>query len=691
MSDLLRPRPLDRAGLRFPDLDVDAALAALEDEAGEVRPSREDDLRARLARGDAVSPRELFDVLDAEESERLFFELVPEPKVYPPDEVTLRYAVARFGDRLLPFVEKWASWTCPELLGSWGSVVAAATLVVRLDAPEPDVAEAARAWLDAHEEVGVLAAIQYAGGDYEVPVRAREWLAERHARCVEPLVRDALSAGHPHDRTTFPYGSPVATLAWYLRRWGREAVDAACPAGERERLDALLAAQPPVRFYDAFFSDKAKWWPKLDLAGADRAVLERCHLPDHPDLVAMRATLDPEARELAAHAVLDAFIADKAKPMFRFAMAVALGLAPDAMVPRLARQAWAWSRDKNRNHRNLVPHVARYLGGVGSPEAIARLGLMAEGIGTDTHRAAAQLALRFLASETGRSVEDLLASSSADLGLSRGATLSLDFGPRQFSVRFDSEGKAQIVDDQGKPRASLPKPGKKDDPVLAAAAQARFAETREDLKHLLKVEARRLEAALRERRRWTLAALLREAEDPARRLLLGALVFAHEGGTFRIADEGDVCDAADEPVAVTSDVWIAHPLELDAATLDAWKQALSDYELIPPWSQLEREVYEAPALPGRVDLCADWVLHPGSLVGLLSRGWRGDWRSGGLLCGLRHRIDGGFARIEHAEFVAKRAGEYPPEPIGPLYVDAPSIDRLTLSELLRDLGRERLG
>jgi len=114
--------------LRLPELD-DEAIAEFEDNAGEIRPSRSDALLAQLARGEVVDSRVFFDVLDAEESERRFFELAPDGRLTPPDEVTLRYAVARFGDRLLPLLERWAvGGEGTRLLASWGSERAAAAL-----------------------------------------------------------------------------------------------------------------------------------------------------------------------------------------------------------------------------------------------------------------------------------------------------------------------------------------------------------------------------------------------------------------------------------------------------------------------------------------------------------------------------------------------------------------------------------
>jgi len=70
----------------------------------------------------------------------------------------------------------------------------------------------------------------------------------------------------------------------------------------------------------------------------------------------------------------------------------------------------------------------------------------------------------------------------------------------------------------------------------------------------------------------------------------GALV-----GTFRALEDRTLTDAADEPFELpgTGSVGIVHPLELDDETLGAWRTHLADYEVEPPFPQLERPVIRA--------------------------------------------------------------------------------------------------
>lgn len=669
--------------LTLPALDRDAAIRAFRERAPADYPGRRAQLEDWLARGEKVLPRHFFEALDDAESEARFFALDDvAARLFAPDEVTLRYVIARFGARVLPFLDAWAAPGAPELLGAMGSLDAAAAVLRRMGDPDGAVAEEARAWADEHVASAMEAAIRIASARSEEGLALRAWLAERPEAVVAPLVESALDAGTEY----LPHGAPSVTARWYARRFGVAALEAACPAAERARLEAILA---PTR--DAYWLDfevrPAKWWPGA-LGDADRAVLEAGCAPAHPDAIALRARLGPDAARMAS-ALLDAFEEDKAKPMYRFALAAALTLSPDAGPAKLSRLAWSWSRSKNRNHRTLVAYVAAYLGQAASPAAIARLGLLASGLSDEAHRAHAARALRAIALDRGTSVEDVVASAPPDLGLDERLALALDYGPRRFVVRFASDGRPQVADAKGKALASLPKPGKKDDPALAEAAHARFVEARDDVRHFLAAQAKRLEQRMREQTSWTPDALAREVAVPLMRLPLTGLVLLHEGGTLRVTDEGRMVDAEDELVTPAGPVRIAHPLELSDAERRRWGEVLADYELVPPFAQLDRPVHRAVVEDGLVHACRGWTVPAGALVGLLARGWRGRWIYGGVLAGASIAIRGGQARLAWPGFPAREARDAGAIELGPLAIAAPGIDPIPLSEILLDLDRVR--
>ena len=62
--------------------------------------------------------------------------------------------------------------------------------------------------------------------------------------------------------------------------------------------------------------------------------------------------------------------------------------------------------------------------------------------------------------------------------------------------------------------------------------------------------------------------------------------------TFRALEDRTLTTAADEPTEAPTagSVGIVHPLELSAADRQAWQQHVADYEIAPPFPQLERPV-----------------------------------------------------------------------------------------------------
>ena len=93
---------------------------------------------------------------------------------------------------------------------------------------------------------------------------------------------------------------------------------------------------------------------------------------------------------------------------------------------------------------------------------------------------------------------------------------------------------------------------------------------------------------------------------PLQRHLVRLLVLAtyRDGAvsaTFRLTEEGDYADSDDEPFALADHalVGIVHPMHLDSAQQAAWGEILADYEIVPPFPQLGRPVYDVE--PGELD------------------------------------------------------------------------------------------
>jgi hypothetical protein len=187
-----------------------------------------------------------------------------------------------------------------------------------------------------------------------------------------------------------------------------------------------------------------------------------------------------------------------------------------------------------------------------------------------------------------------------DCGLDARGSRVFDFGPRQFRFVLGPEMRPLVRDSFGKVLADLPAPNKTDDKASVEAAVAEWKLLKKTLREVLKTQAERLEDAMITGRRWTpeeFDTLL--MKHPLMVNLLRQLVLAayDEAGkvtqTFRVTEDQTLADHNDEEIALPSDcyVGVAHPVFLDDALKSAWGQVLGDYEIIPPFAQLDRKAY----------------------------------------------------------------------------------------------------
>ena len=117
------------------------------------------------------------------------------------------------------------------------------------------------------------------------------------------------------------------------------------------------------------------------------------------------------------------------------------------------------------------------------------------------------------------------------------------------------------------------------------------------------------------------------------------------GGSFRVTEEGDYADVDDDPLTLDGPIAIPHPLTLEPPLRAAWGEVLADYELLPPFPQLGRPLYDIDE-PERssVELTrfAGARVPALTLVGSLERaGWRrGEVEDGGMYRSHRCEFDG---------------------------------------------------
>ncbi|MFI6520317.1 DUF4132 domain-containing protein [Spirillospora sp. NPDC050679] len=314
-----------------------------------------------------------------------------------------------------------------------------------------------------------------------------------------------------------------------------------------------------------------------------------------------------------------------------------------------AKEGWALKQlaltGDDGTVRHLTPVIRAWPGDGGHAKAVTGLEILAA-IGTETAllhlhsiaqrvkfkglKARAQEKIGEVAAELELTADQLADRLVPDFGLDASGSLTLDYGPRRFTVGFDEQLRPTVADQDGRPLKSLPKPGAKDDPELARAAYQRFAALKKDVRTAAADLLRRLEQAMTTGRRWPLA----EFRD----LLVGHPLVGHvvrrlvwlaeDAGTaasFRVAEDGTFADAADDTLVLreTAHVRVAHPALLDDE-IKRWPELFADYEILQPFEQLARPVHaftEQERAAGRLTRFEGRTVHVGGLLGLVRHGW----------------------------------------------------------------------
>lgn len=325
-----------------------------------------------------------------------------------------------------------------------------------------------------------------------------------------------------------------------------------------------------------------------------------------------------------------------------------------------AKENWAFGAlghfGDDETARRLAPKIREWPGESAHARAVMGLDLLAM-IGTDVAlmhlngiagkvkfkplQERAREKIGAVAEARGFAPDELSDRLVPDLGLDDDGTLTLDFGPRRFSVAFDEALKPFVRDAQGTRLKDLPKPSRSDDEALAAAATERFKQVRKDAKAIAALQITRLEMGMVARRRWPAADFrLFFIEHPLMRHLAARLVWGvYADGVYtrglRIAEDGTLADRDDALLTLPDDasIGIAHVLEMPAGDIAAFGQVFADYEILQPFRQIGRETFalsDAERAVHETTRFAHKTVATGSVLGLINRGWeRGEAQDAG--------------------------------------------------------------
>ncbi|ENG6970213.1 WGR and DUF4132 domain-containing protein [Escherichia coli] len=382
-------------------------------------------------------------------------------------------------------------------------------------------------------------------------------------------------------------------------------------------------------------------------------------------------------------------------------------LGDDDTARKLTPLIRAWPGESQ--HKRAV-YGLDVLASIGSDIALMLLNGIAQKIKFAALQEHASNKINMVAKNRGLTMAELEDRLAPDLGLDINGSLTLDFGPRQFTVGFDETLKPMVRDANGKVLKDLPKPNQSDDKTLATDAVNLFKQLKKDVRAIASQQIDRLEQAMCQRRRWTTEQFrLFMVEHPlvrhlTRRLLWG--VYTEENtliACFRVAEDSTYSDMQDELFTLPAgNIGIPHMLEIPPESAAAFRQIYADYELLPPFQQLDRGSYRLADNEQNTHELTRWsgrLCQAGRIVGLVRRGWQRLEESGSVYA-MRKSTPYGDLELEteHFSLIYGETGYGDLLPVESVKITSPDdrygkqplltfsmLDDITASELINDI------
>ena len=310
----------------------------------------------------------------------------------------------------------------------------------------------------------------------------------------------------------------------------------------------------------------------------------------------------------------------------------ALGvLGNDDTARKLPPLIRAWPGESQHKRATVGLDI---LAAIGSDIALMQLNGIAQKLKFKALQERAKEKIADIAESRELTVAELEDRLAPDLGLDDNGSLLLDFGPRQFTVSFDETLKPFVRDASGSRLKDLPKPNKSDDELQANNAVNRYKLLKKDARTVAAQQVARLESAMCLRRRWSPENFqLFLVEHPlvrhlTRRLIWG--VYSAENqllACFRVAEDNSYSTADDDLFTLPEgdiSIGIPHVLEISPTDAAAFGQLFADYELLPPFRQLDRNSYALTEAERNASELTRWAgrkCPSGRVMGLANKGW----------------------------------------------------------------------
>ncbi len=268
----------------------------------------------------------------------------------------------------------------------------------------------------------------------------------------------------------------------------------------------------------------------------------------------------------------------------------------ERIIPVLHTQIQEWPK---ASRGTMAAEAVKALALNGSPTALLLVDQISRKFKFRQVKAAAGDALSCAANQLGITKAELEDRIVPNLGFNEQMEQVFDYGPRKFQVLLSAALELEVYDGNGKRLKNLPAPGKKDEPEKAKAAGDAYRLLKKQLKTVVANQKLRLEQAMSAERLWQVAQWkeLFVKNPVMHQFAIGLIWGVYEDktlkATFRYMEDGSFNTVDEEAYELpqTGTIGLVHPIELEEESLAAWKEQLSDYEVIQPIEQMERTVY----------------------------------------------------------------------------------------------------
>jgi hypothetical protein len=345
--------------------------------------------------------------------------------------------------------------------------------------------------------------------------------------------------------------------------------------------------------------------------------------------------IDPESGGEFARAVLQAFLASKQEAGDRWALAVAGLLGDDRVVPLFVKSIREWVESNRGKLAEWAVQALALLGTDAALLAVDALAIRYRNKMKNVGRAAGE-AFDAAAKKQGITPEELGDRVVPWLGFEPGKKRILDAGKSKIEVSIGPDFKFAFTDlEKHKPIKSLPK-------TIGADLLAEFKDLSANLREVVKAQHLRLENLLVRQRRWPVA---RWKELFLKHPLLipfaTRLAWGHYNdagkllATFRALDDLSLTTPSDDEFTLpdTGQIGMLHPLELDEATRQAWQQHIADYNIEPPFPQMDRRVVTVKPQERDTRLISDYANKELNAMTFRSRAEKLGWHRGSVADG----------------------------------------------------------